>query len=344
MPNKKKQLLQLLLRYTITVIITLSVIGGSGLLTAKGPREFSYTNDSFNWQFDLDVDNTSYNIVYDHHSHSRYSDGILTIEQNILWHLAHGFNAISITDHNTMVNKVKIASMAEKYQDKIVMILGMEWTTRRVHLNLLGITNTVHVPSDYPTDLEIQEAINATHDQGGVVVADHLPWSMSRMSDHPTRAELLAWGVDYIELACWNEYDVESESWCNNTGGFGKITGTDMHYPINVHYWTLMNATNFTSDDVMDQLRARNTTIYYDESGSWDSSIPVESKRYTLVKPFIEFGRYFVNFEGPNDIKWSSIAIVVSYVTIGFILIESTRFVIRKIIEKKRTSKITSKE
>jgi hypothetical protein len=339
MSRKKEFFLSILVRFTIIIIISSSLIVFSGALTTYGPRKFTYTNDSFNWEYKLQVENTSYNIVFDQHSHTIYSDGILTVEQNVLWHIAHGFNAIAITDHNTIRNAGKIAQMAHKYQDKIVIIQGMEWTTDRIHMNLLGISSKVAVPLGSPTDLQIQEAINATHDQGGVVVVDHIPWSLARMPDHPTRAELLNWGVDYIEIVNHNEYDLDSESWCNNTGGFGKITGTDMHSPSNVYCWTLMNTSEFTADAVMEQLRTRNTSIYFNETGSYDNSIPAENIRYNIVEPFILFGQYFINYVGPGLVRWSSIFIALSYITIGFFLFESSKFGIEKLIENRKRKK-----
>ncbi len=38
-------------------------------------------------------DNTKFNVVFDHHSHTNYRDGALTIKQNVEWHIAMGFNA-----------------------------------------------------------------------------------------------------------------------------------------------------------------------------------------------------------------------------------------------------------
>ena len=49
-----------------------------------------------------DYDKSAYNVIYDHHSHTYYSDGALTIRQNIEWHIAMGYNALTITDHNNM--------------------------------------------------------------------------------------------------------------------------------------------------------------------------------------------------------------------------------------------------
>ncbi|TFG18022.1 MAG: PHP domain-containing protein [Promethearchaeota archaeon] len=51
---------------------------------------------------------SKYNVIFDQHSHTHYSDGKLTIKQNIEWHIAMGYNALAITDHNNMRHLEKI--------------------------------------------------------------------------------------------------------------------------------------------------------------------------------------------------------------------------------------------
>ena len=57
-------------------------------------------------------DEGKYNIIFDQHSHTIFSDGKLTIKQNVEWHIAMGFNAIVITDHNNM----RHLETVEKYE------------------------------------------------------------------------------------------------------------------------------------------------------------------------------------------------------------------------------------
>lgn len=61
-------------------------------------------------------DGKKYHIVFDHHSHTNYSDGVLSIKQNVEWHLAMGFNALAITDHNNMrhLEKIKVIMLMLK--------------------------------------------------------------------------------------------------------------------------------------------------------------------------------------------------------------------------------------
>jgi len=66
---------------------------------------------------------TKYNVVFDHHSHTKFSDGALTIKQNVEWHIAMGFNALAITDHNNLLHLEEIDNVREDYAKKRVIIL-----------------------------------------------------------------------------------------------------------------------------------------------------------------------------------------------------------------------------
>jgi hypothetical protein len=47
----------------------------------------------------------------DTHAHSTASDGWMTPEQCIMWHIANGFNAFVLTDHNTGKNNKPILEL-----------------------------------------------------------------------------------------------------------------------------------------------------------------------------------------------------------------------------------------
>ena len=225
-------------------------------------------------------DGKKYNIVFDHHSHTNYSDGVLSINQNVEWHLAMGFNALAITDHNNMRHLEKIDKVKEEYAKKDIIILsGIEWTTNRIHLNFLGVPNWEPKIKYRVKEDDIINAINYAHDQGGVVVCNHIPWSLYEfhMKTHPSREILLDWGIDYIEIVnddCLpeNVYDKESYDFClKHNGKIGMITGTDMHNPDDlasggVHGWTLLNLKEITEEALMEELRKKKTKIIYSET------------------------------------------------------------------------------
>lgn len=342
--SAKKQIIKISIKYSISIVLLFLIAAVGVLLANYRPATHNYTTESFNWQYDLDYNETEYNIVFDHHSHAIHSDGILTLEENILWHIAHGFNAMSISDHDTLGDTENLVFLAEKYSSQIVIFQGMEWTTNRIHLNLIGISE--YIPDqNNPTDEEIQAAIDATHEQSGIVVVNHIPWSLPRMSDHPTRAQLLAWGVDYIELVNEDVYDYDSDSWCNDTGGFGKITGTDMHHPMDVSGWTLMKADNFTAAGIMKELLLRNTEIIYERFGSIDYSEGNQSGGYRLIEPFVFIGDYFANLGSEGGfVDWRAFGIAFTYLTVGFGVYESSKFGIEKLNERIKQKKSIQKE
>ena len=96
------------------MLIVMIVMVPSILLSVFGPREYKYQDDSFD-EFEYAVPEAeNYSIIFDQHSHTKYSDGILTVEQNIKWHIAHGFNAMVLTDHNNLRNSKDLQEMATK--------------------------------------------------------------------------------------------------------------------------------------------------------------------------------------------------------------------------------------
>jgi hypothetical protein len=232
-------------------------------------------------------DKTKYNVVFDHHSHTYYSDGVLSIKQNIEWHIAMGYNAVGITDHNNMLHLEKINNIRAEYRKKSIIILsGIEWTTKRIHLNFLGVPNWEYKINYKPTDDHIIDAINKAHDLGGIVVCNHIPWSLYEfnMKTHPTRETLLEWGIDFIEIInddCKpeNVYDHESYDFFSKyKRKVGMITGTDMHKPDGlasggVHGWTLMNIKESSEEALMEELRKKNTEILYSKEPYLDPGI-----------------------------------------------------------------------
>ena len=47
----------------------------------------------------------------------------------------------------------------------------------RVHMNLVGINETIAPSKAWPTDEELQKAINRTHELGGLALLNHWAWS-----------------------------------------------------------------------------------------------------------------------------------------------------------------------
>jgi hypothetical protein len=223
---------------------------------------------------------SKFNVVFDHHSHTIYSDGTLTVRQNVEWHKIMGYNALAITDHNNMRHRDDLLGIKEEYAQKgMILCSGFEWTTIRIHLNFLGISKWEDRVPYKPKDEKIIEVIEKVHARGGIVICNHILWSIieAKYKNHPPHETLLDWGIDYIEIVnddCLpeNVYDQESYEFClKNIGNIGMVTGTDMHDPYGlasggVHGWTLLNLKEKTEEELIKELRKKNrTNIIYSQ-------------------------------------------------------------------------------
>jgi len=313
------------------VVVCVAIIAACILITEfAAPKEKVYTNESFNSfpanYIPPELNKSRYNVLLDQHSHTIYSDGLLTPEQNIIWHIKHGYNAAVITDHQAIDGAMEAQRIArEKYNDTFKVIVGEEWTNVRVHMNLIGIQQTVApVLIVNATDDQIKTAIQETHRQGGLVVVNHIIWSGITPS---FRDQLRSWGADYIEIVNENVLDNDSWAYCNSTG-MGKITGTDMHSPTTVYSWTTLGVQHFTEQAILDQLKLKNTSFIYEKNGSKDYTLPpADNPVYHYVAPILYFGNAFENiYEGGTV----TLIMGLVYLFAGFAVAEVLRVVKRQ--------------
>ncbi|MCG3222716.1 MAG: CehA/McbA family metallohydrolase [Candidatus Heimdallarchaeota archaeon] len=347
--------LRYLTKFAIHLLIYLIIAGlimaFSVLIFKFGPGEFTYYDDSWDDSVPyVPVTNKTYNVLLDQHSHTDYSDGRVTVRQNIEWHVALGFTAVAITDHNTLENSEEIKQLAEEYQDEIIVLQGMEWTTSRIHLNFIGISEwNLDIPYA-PTDVEIQEAISEVHRQNGTVTANHLPFTKNIADEKmPSRGELLDWGVDFLEVVNELYYDAVSyEFYLKHNESIGVITGTDFHSPDpdeggRVHSWTTLNVENFSKEAVMNELRAHNTSFIMNQYGIVNQGVHKDSRSYSLLKPFYELGEGLVYVHLRYDRAFAlSERIVVSVFVIysfGFFILTEIAIFLRKKIKLRRDRK-----
>jgi len=71
----------------------------------------------------------------------------------------------------------------------------MEWTSCRLHMNLIGISDPVKLIAD-PTDNDIKQTIDDVHQQGGLVVVNHRPWSLNALTNVPSREDFYKYVLD----------------------------------------------------------------------------------------------------------------------------------------------------
>ncbi|KAF9028623.1 hypothetical protein BGZ52_009579 [Haplosporangium bisporale] len=299
----------------------------------------------------------NYDVLLDGHSHSTYSDGRMSPETLIKWHIANGFNAVIVTDHNTIEGGLAAQKIGqEKYADQITVIPGMELSCCRLHMNLIGINETIDIAiTKWPTDDQLKATIQRTHDLGGLAIINHIPWSntteygyeLPRMQNHPSREALVEMGIDGFEIVNSGTLDTISLKFIQDNNLL-LMTGTDVHYPDTGAFgWTILNTNNNRSQDsIMAQLRARQTSFLFDPTGTQPVAYPPESADYYKTAPPTLLGQYFQMFwldqtgmysfspeggfchEEFITIRWKLIGYFVAWMLVGFLLFEAARLLV----------------
>ncbi len=103
-------------------------------------------------------------LVCDLHVHTRYSrDGESSVEEILKKAEEAGLDAIAITDHDT-VDGVKHAL---SIPSKVLVIPGIEVSTRQGHLLILGIAEVV------PAGLDVVDTVNIARGMGALLILPH---------------------------------------------------------------------------------------------------------------------------------------------------------------------------
>jgi hypothetical protein len=122
----------------VTVVFYTAVI-----VHLDGPRKYKYKMadwlDATNQHHPSGYDESTWNVLLDTHFHTRHSDGLMTVEEGIAWHIAMGFNAFFVTDHDTLSNADDIRRLKDKYKDQILIMQGVEISTKRGDVAVLGL-------------------------------------------------------------------------------------------------------------------------------------------------------------------------------------------------------------
>jgi hypothetical protein len=216
------------------------------------------------------------------------------------------------------------------------------------------LSDMMHKP--WPTDDDLRGLIDAVHSLDGLVSVNHLPWSTSRPSvipgdtfrspgptlpQGPSRQDWLTWGADFIEVVNGDTLDLPSLQFISEHKEMKALTGSDFHVPLlaGARAWTVLKVNNFTAKDLMDALRAGETSFIFDPTGSMAymkqediDSIPPAPRNliYDFMAPWYGLGEYvglfydrrfgMPSFQGP---QCKDDELTVNYRRIGFFFVHA---------------------
>lgn len=103
----------------------------------------------------------------DLHTHTKFSDGMLSPEKMVNQAIAIGLNALAITDHDTIIGADIAANYVSKNNLPIELVRGMEVSSQDGHVLAYNIDTPI------PQNLSLSETIIKIHKQKGLVVIPH---------------------------------------------------------------------------------------------------------------------------------------------------------------------------
>lgn len=198
-------------------------------------------------------------------------------------------------------------------------------------MNFLDINETIRTTGPFPSDEELQNAINKVHELGGLVIVNHIPWSnttrkcyhtfcdfvltdmrnleapyqLPRLPNHPSVEQLISWGVDGFEIINQDVFDLSTYQTAVQRNLIQMI-GSDVHHPsVGAQAWLTVNAANMTKAAIMQEIRNRRTSFLFDPAGT-QPRVYVDSPRaYDFLTPLLYLGDYFGMFYTDNKGMYS---------------------------------------
>lgn len=206
----------------------------------------------------------------DNHTHSKYSDGVGTIAENVQAGYNAGLSFMTATDHNTIAQRPDVIAENAKYQDMIIMT-GEEVTTSRGHA--LAYNTGVLIPWSLATytEQEIIDSVNNTATQygPGYMYLAHpyypgLPWRDMSVVNYNG---LEVWNGFYHALHSVNTQTFADWDSLNVLGRHIRgISNSDAHNPsIVAKNYIMAYLTEFTEKEIIKVIRDKGW--YYGTNG-----------------------------------------------------------------------------
>ena len=213
-------------------------------------------------------------VAYDDHSHTNASDGDGDPRRLIEWHLSRGYTAFAVTDHNTVEAYPEAKRLTETvrwYRERIVVLPGVEWTTRRFHAIVVFRPSlpfddiraaVASLPVRWVSDASAEVAVEMLHALGAVVSLAHPQMSRDTIGLGVLDIEAAARiGFDCVEITNGEKRDRDAYQ---RTIALGRciVAGSDTHHlKMGSNYYTVLAAREFTAESVFEELAAGRTII-----------------------------------------------------------------------------------
>ncbi len=203
--------------------------------------------------------------LVDLHAHTNVSDGLLTPAQLVTWSISNGYDGLVVSDHNTMDAVGAVKEAAARLDPAFVVIPGVEFTSLRTHMNLIGVKTPMKKPGLlWASKQAIKEAIDHAHAEGGVVQFNHAAWYPYKILKFLPRDWWLAQGIDGWEV--YNGFgfvDEEALGFIKRHEGERVMfagAGTDVHDPAKHHrMYTEVLTQDRSANGVIEALKAGKT-------------------------------------------------------------------------------------
>ncbi len=190
-------------------------------------------------------------LKFDFHVHSNHSrDGIDSVEKILKQAISRGLNGIAITDHDTLSGAIEAMEIVEKQNLSILVIPGIEVSTKEGHLIVLGIREAI------PPKLAVDETIRIARKMKGLIVAPH-PRALFRNS----LRDLNSLDIDAIEF---NPKPFANTKFAERIAvkhSLPMIAGSDAHSAEFIGYAITEIDCELSQKSVFQAIKARETKI-----------------------------------------------------------------------------------
>ncbi|MEX2682228.1 MAG: CehA/McbA family metallohydrolase [Candidatus Sigynarchaeota archaeon] len=222
--------------------------------------------------------------LVDFHTHTTASDGLLSPSQLVAWSISNGYDGLVVSDHNTMDAVEAVKEAAARMNPAFVVIPGVEFTSLRAHMNLIGVRTPMKRPNLlWPSKKTIKKAIEHAHAEGGVVQFNHPAWYPYKVLKHLPRAWWLAQGIDGWEV--YNGFGFIDEGaldFIKQHKGDRVMfasAGTDVHDPAKHHrVYTEVLTEDRSVEGVIAALKAGRTRVFHVMGTEQDNERPERGK------------------------------------------------------------------